>query len=276
MNKRTLLCLGVFLMLCLVGQMSSAGRARLSDPAGEQRQAESVALLVNVTDAAGRLVTGLESQHFEVFENETRQPITSFSNEDTPVSIGVALAVAGDQPEKLDRVRATLKQLAGVSNPDNEIFTADNTTFHEAVTIAARNVSRGRHPKRALLIIADGQEQTTVAASEAVRALLKQTGVPVYAGGFSESANGESFPAEQRALLTELAQTTGGKAFFPTSASELRDELTRIALELRHQYRIGYTPVNAAPGGQGQRVKVRLTPPRGLPALSVRVSRVGS
>ena len=59
MNKRTLLCLGVFLMLCLVGQRPSARRASLSDPAGEQRQAESVALLVSVTDAAGRLVTAI-------------------------------------------------------------------------------------------------------------------------------------------------------------------------------------------------------------------------
>lgn len=190
--------------------------------------------------------------------------------------MGVALAVAGGQPEKLDRVRATLKQLVGVSNPDNDFFTADNATFHEAVTLAARNVGQGRHPKRALLIIADGQEQTTAAVSEAVRALLKQTGVPVYAAGFSETANGGSFPAEQRTLLTELAQTTGGKAFFPTSASELGDQLTRIALELRHQYRIGYTPVSAAPGGQRQSVRVKLSPPRGLPALSVRVSRVGA
>lgn len=269
MNQRTLLCLGVFLVLCVVGPPPWAGRASFPAPATEQRQAESVALFVTVTDALGRLVTGLESRHFEIFENETRQAITFFSNEDTPLSVGIALSLASAEPERLARARARLDQFGAAGNSDNEIFTTGNAAFDEAVTSAARHVGQGRHPQRALVIIADGQERTTAAGAEAVRALLKQTNVPVYVAGFSETA---SFPAEQRAWLTELAQMTGGKAFFPTSAAELGDALTRVALELRHQYRIGYTPVTVTPGGPEPRVKVKLTPPRGLPVLSARVS----
>ena len=64
------------------------------------------------------------------------------------------------------------------------------------------------------------------------------------------------------AILEEIAQTTGGKAFFPKSGAELEELTTRIALELRHQYSIGYNPTNVNRDGHWRKVKVNVKPPR--------------
>ena len=47
-------------------------------------------VLINatVTDPSNRFVTGLEKEHFQVFEDKVEQKITEFSNEDVPTSIG--------------------------------------------------------------------------------------------------------------------------------------------------------------------------------------------
>ena len=67
---------------------------------------------------------------------------------------------------------------------------------------------------------------------------------------------------------------SGGRAFFPESAGELEDTLGRIALELRHQYTIGFYPSDLAAAGQWRHLKVKVNPPPGLAALIVR-SREG-
>lgn len=73
-----------------------------------------------------------------------------------------------------------------------------------------------------------------------------------------------------QSLLEEIAQSTGGKAFFPRSAAELEDITTRIALVLRHQYSLGYVPTNEQRNGKWRKIRVRVKPPRGLPSLNVR------
>jgi hypothetical protein len=61
-----------------------------------------------------------------------------------------------------------------------------------------------------------------------------------------------------QAILEEIAQVTGGKAFFPRSAAELEDATTRIALELRHQYSVGYPQPMSAVMGSGTRLRFKL------------------
>jgi Ca-activated chloride channel family protein len=81
--------------------------------------------------------------------------------------------------------------------------------------------------------------------------------------------SGGTLDLQGQSILEEIAQTTGGKAFFPRSGAELEDATTRIALELRHQYSIGYTPTNVKRDGQWHKIKVQVKPPRGLPHLKV-------
>ena len=109
--------------------------------------------------------------------------------------------------------------------------------------------------------------------------LLREANVQVYCIGITDplslySLVGEPFDTIGRWILSDIAKLTAGKAFFPRNPSELENIVTHIALELRRQYSIGYTPTNQERNGKWRKVKVRLQPPSGLPKLSVR-SREG-
>ncbi len=84
-----------------------------------------------------------------------------------------------------------------------------------------------------------------------------------------ESGNG-SLAMEGSGILDEISGVSGGKAFFPRSDAEMDDIFEQIALELRHQYSIGYRPPNFDNDGKWHRIKVKAAPARGLPRLFVR------
>jgi Ca-activated chloride channel family protein len=100
---------------------------------------------------------------------------------------------------------------------------------------------------------------------------MKESDVVTYAVGIVDgSDHGSALGMQGQAFLDELTSVTGGKSFYPASDIEMDEIFERIALELRHQYSIGYTPTNFQPDGKWRKVKVKVKPPRGLPRLSVR------
>jgi Ca-activated chloride channel homolog len=259
-----------------------------------------VSLTITVTDPYNRLVTGLEKKHFEVFEDKVKQDIEAFKDDDVPVSVGIAFDVSGSMKGKLDRARDALKAFVDTSHDDDDFFlvgfnqranlisefsdgttlvnkltlvdTKGQTALYDAVYLGIEKVKQGRHQKRAILLISDGQDNSSRYTYGELRKLLKEAGVQIYCIGIVEMGGGAggSLDLQGQGILEEVAQTTGGKAFFPRSAAELEDATTRIALELRHQYSISYTPTNVKRDGQWHKIKVKVNPPRGLPPLSVR------
>jgi len=104
-----------------------------------------------------------------------------------------------------------------------------------------------------------------------LRRLLKESDVTVYSIGILDGSDaGSSMGMEGQGILDELSSVSGGKAFFPNTEAEMDEIFERIALELRHQYSIGYRPTNFANDGKWHKIKVKVTPPRGLPRLFVR------
>jgi Ca-activated chloride channel family protein len=99
--------------------------------------------------------------------------------------------------------------------------------------------------------------------------MLKESDVAIYSIGIEESGSG-SLALEGSGILDEISGVSGGKAFFPRSDAEMDDIFEQIALELRHQYSIGYKPRGFKPNGQWHHIKVKVIPPRGLPRLFVR------
>jgi Ca-activated chloride channel family protein len=73
-----------------------------------------------------------------------------------------------------------------------------------------------------------------------------------------------------QSILDEITRLTGGRAFFVNSASELEEETTRVALELRHQYNLGYTPTNQRRDGKWRKIRVRVNRSAWMPELIVR------
>jgi Ca-activated chloride channel family protein len=104
---------------------------------------------------------------------------------------------------------------------------------------------------------------------------MKESDVVTYAVGIIDAGDAASpIGMQGQAFLDELTSVTGGKSFYPTSDIEMDEIFERIAIELRHQYSIGYTPKDFQPDGKWRKVKVKVKPRRGLPRLTVR-SREG-
>lgn len=264
-----------------------------------------VTLTLTVTDLYGRYVSGLTKNAFTVFDNNKEQEVTYFSDSDAPVSVGVLFDVSGSMTgEKIGKARTALSRFINSSHPNDEYFliafnsraqllldrTRDgeavlqkltlvtprqNTALYDAVYLGIERVTRGAHQKKALLIISDGQDNNSRYNFNEVRRLMKESDVVTYAVGILDRGDaGSQLGMQGQAFLDELASVTGGKSFYPQSAIEMDEIFERIALELRHQYSIGYTPTDFQPDGKWRKVRVKVKPPRGLPRLTVR-SREG-
>jgi Ca-activated chloride channel family protein len=260
-----------------------------------------VTLTLTVTDLYGRYVSGLGKNAFTIYDNNEQQEIEYFSDSDAPVSIGILFDVSGSMSgEKIRKAQKALERFINTSHPSDEYFliafnnraqllmdrTRDgdavlrkltlvqpksNTALYDAVYLGVERVTRGTHQKKAMLIISDGQDNASRYNFGEVRRLMKESDVVTYAVGIMDGGDaGTVLGMQGQAFLDELTSVSGGKSFYPQSDVEMDEIFERIALELRHQYSIGYTPKNFTPDGKWRKVKVKVKPPRGLPRLTVR------
>jgi Ca-activated chloride channel family protein len=260
-----------------------------------------ITFTITVTDLYGRFVSGLSKNAFSIFDNKEQQEISFFSDDDSPVSVGVIFDVSGSMSgDKIRRARDALAHFIQTSHDRDEYFmiafnsraqllmdrtrdgnavldkltfvqTRSNTALYDACYLGVERVQRGTHPKRALLLISDGQDNNSRYTFNELRRVLKESDVVLYAVGILGGSDvGSSLGMEGQSILDELAAVSGGKAFYPRSNAEMDDIFEQIALELRHQYSIGYRPPNFVNDGKWHRIKVKVQPPRGLPRLFVR------
>ena len=260
-----------------------------------------VTLTLTVTDVYGRYVSGLNKNAFSITDNGQPQDITFFSDSDAPVSIGILFDVSDSMSkDKIAKARNALSRFILTSHPSDEYFliafnnraqllldrTRDsdavlqkltllqpknNTALYDAVYLGVERVTRGVHQKRALLIISDGQDNASRYNFGEVRRLMKEADVVTYAVGIIGGSDATSSLGMQgQSFLDEISSVSGGKSFYPQSDVELDEIFERIALELRHQYSVGYTPKDFEPDGKWRKVKTKVKPPRGLPRLTVR------
>lgn len=259
-------------------------------------------VLVNatVTDPYNRLVTGLEKENFQVFEDGVRQEIATFSSEDVPVSIGVIFDMSGSMSDKVNKARQSAVQFFRTANPQDEFFLVSfneraeltsrftssvedlqsrmmytsargRTALLDAVYLGLSQMKGARNSKKALVIISDGGDNHSRYSVTDVRSFVKEADVQIYAMGIFESVGYRGTPEESEgpSLLTELCDLTGGRLFPVSSMDELPDVATKIGMELRNQYIIGYKPSIKTTDGRWKKIKVKVHPPRGLPPLNV-------
>jgi len=259
-----------------------------------------VVVNVSVTDKQYRQISGLNKEHFEIFEDKVRQQIEFFSDDDKPASVGIIFDLSGSMNNKMSRAREAIKAFIDTCHDQDDFFLVGfnerasllaeisdgrsvldrlslaephgQTALYDAAYLGVEKVKEGRHDKRAVLIVSDGQDNASRYNYGELRKLLKEADVQVYCIGILEegAGAGSALDRQGQLILEELSHTTGGMAFFPTSNSELEDAVTRIALTLRHQYSIGYVPFNEQRDGKWRKIKVRVNAPKGLPSLIVR------
>jgi Ca-activated chloride channel family protein len=256
---------------------------------------------VTVTDPLNRLVTGLEKEHFRVFEDGTEQEIVTLSSEDVPVSIGLVFDMSGSMSDKVDKARQAAVQFMRTANPLDQFFLVSfndraeltsgfTSSVEELQTRMMFTASRGRtalldavylglsqmrgahNAKRALLIISDGGDNHSRYSENDVKNFLKEADCQLYAIGIYDPIGIRSRTSEELngpSLLSEMTEMTGGRVFPVSNIGELPDIAAKIGMELRNQYVLGYKPSNAQRNGVWRKIKVKLKPPKGLPPLNV-------
>ncbi len=255
---------------------------------------------VTVTDPMGRLVTGLEKEHFKVSEDKDEQKIAHFGAEDAPLSVGIIFDASGSMGQKLAKSRQAVAEFSKSANPKDEFFLIQfndqpelvvgfttrvediqnrltftqakgRTALLDAIYMGLNNMKHARNPKRALLIISDGGDNSSRYTEREIKKLVKEADVQIYAIGIYEPASSRGRTSEELSgpsLLTEVAEQTGGRQFPVENLNELPDVAAKIGVELRNQYVLGYVPTNQQKDGKWRRILVRLVQlPRTMPQL---------
>jgi Ca-activated chloride channel family protein len=260
---------------------------------------------VTVTDPYNRLVTGLEKDNFRVFEDGNEQEVAYFSSEDVPTSIGVIFDMSGSMSDKASKSREAAVEFFKTANPQDEFslitfndraeltsrFTASvedlqtrmmytaahgRTALLDGIYLGLTQMKSAHNAKRALLIISDGGDNHSRYSETDIRNFVKESDVQLYAMGIFDPAGYRRTTEEVQGptLLSELCDMTGGRVFPVDSLDALPDIATKIGMELRNQYVLGYRPSDQTKDGRWRKIKVKMRPPRGLPPLNV-YSRTG-
>lgn len=256
---------------------------------------------VIVADPYNRLVTGLDPDNFRVFEDNVEQEIINFSSEDVPISIGVIFDCSGSMSNKLGKAREAAIEFFKTANPEDEFFLVSfneraeltssftnsvedlqsrlmltsskgRTALLDAIYLGLSQMTGAHNTKRALLIMSDGGDNHSRYQENDVKRLVKEADTQLYAIGiFDPLAYRNRTPEELNgpSLLSEITEMTGGRVFAADNINELPDIATKIGLELRNQYILGYRPSNKAHDGRWRKIKIKLRAPRGLPPLTV-------
>ena len=253
---------------------------------------------MTITDDWNRLVTGLERDNFAVMEGDRTQEIRHFSSEDAPISLGVIFDISGSMSDKIQKAREAVVEFFKTANPQDEFFMitfsdrpellADftksveeiqgrlvytipkgRTALLDAIYMGIAKMKDAKHPRKALLIVSDGGDNRSRYTDSEIKSLVKEADVEVYAIGLFDTS--AATPEERYGpyLLNEIADVTGGRMFRVDDVNELADVATKIGVELRNQYVLGYRPTNAARDGKWRKIKVKLNAPKGLPPLTV-------
>jgi len=253
---------------------------------------------VTVTDPMNRLVTGLERNDFEIFDNNQKEKIASFSSDDAPVSIGIVFDLSGSMNSKLVRARDAILSFIKTANPQDEFFvigfndrpeliedftnsveeiqarlatvrSGHRTALLDAIYFGVAKMKEAKHERKALLVVSDGGDNRSRYTEGEVRSQVRESDVEIYSIGIFDPYAATPEERTGPILLNELCEETGGRLFRVDDIAEMSDIAEKISTELRNQYVIGYTPKNASRDGKWRKVKVKLTPPSGLPPLTV-------
>ncbi|HVW85835.1 MAG TPA: VWA domain-containing protein, partial [Bryobacteraceae bacterium] len=251
-----------------------------------------VELHATVTDKQGRILENLPERAFKVFENDVPQQIKDFRREDAPVSLGLIIDNSASMRNKRAQVAAALLTLVRASNPGDEEFvmnfneqpevvqdftrnigeleatlnkidSSGSTALRDALAMALAHVTRlGKNEKKVLLVVTDGEDNSSAETLARLSRRAQQSGVLIYAIGLlNESNEREAMRAKHD--LDTLTFETGGEVFYPAELSEVDAIARHVAHDLRNQYTITYIPTDQKQDGTYRRIKVAVGIPEG-------------
>jgi Ca-activated chloride channel homolog len=266
---------------------------------------ELVSLNVTVTDAQGRYITDLDQADFSVFEDGAKQELSFFNRTNLPIALSLLIDSSASMEQRMEhaqeaaigfarRIRAQdMAQVVdfdsrveiklGFINKVEELESAIRTTsaggstaLHNAVYISLKELAKvkAKNPdeirRQAIVVLSDGEDTSSLVSFEEVLELAKRSETAIYTIGLQprETSALRGF-REAEFVLRQLAQETGGRAFFAQKIEDLKDVYAKIADELSSQYSMGYASKNAKRDGAFRRLVVQV----GRPNTTARTKR---
>jgi Ca-activated chloride channel family protein len=256
-------------------------------------------LTVSILDRNGRPYPGLKPENFSAWVDKVPRQIISLAIDTRPASIGLLVDASGSigplgkkaSKEYWRNIGDQVLRFLEINNPENEYFAAifdekvaiserwigsdpsvlqkviapgnrTGTAFLDALYYSVQNVMNGRHSRRVIVMISDGEENCSKRTFKDVRELLKRSDVIFYAIAIG---NDEGIPlgAEGTIVLDEFAGLTGGRAYVlpPKSKAEvLKEVFDVIAEELKNQYRLSIEKPVVAGSEKFRKFKVKTGP----------------
>lgn len=274
-------------LLALFLTTSGPVMAQDRSPSFVSTSSELVVLPVTVSNKQGGFVADLPQHRFTVYDNGRRQEVALFSNEDTPVTVGLVIDISGSMKAKLPEVVIAAATFMRRSNPQDEMFTVafndrvvergigrtswvasdakafesdlrslvaqGRTALYDGLSDALDRMTLASRPRKALILISDGGDNASRSTLDQILMSARRSNVTIYTVGLFDLDDPDRNPG----ALKSLAQSTGGVRFLPRSPSELVQACERIARELRSGYTIGYTPPDR--DGAFHRIRVEVT-----------------
>jgi Ca-activated chloride channel homolog len=269
------------------------GQAAKDVPRADVRvDANLVLIPVAVNDELGRPVAGLDKEHFHVTDDKQPQTISTFSMDDSPVALGLVFDTSSSMKPYLAAARRAASLFVAMANPGDEFLLVEfdsrpritvpltddlahiryeltftqskgSTALIDAVYMAMHEIKKSTRQRKALIVVSDGGDNNSRYTTGELKTVLQESSVLIYSVGII-SYDEPYGPG----LMRRIAEETGGRLFLANSG--LPDIASKISIDLRNRYVLGYTPTNTNRDGRYHKVEVQLTPPKALRDLNLK------
>src|SRR3984893_14094709 len=259
-----------------------------------------VVLHTTVLEDRGRFADGLKQENFRVLEDKVEQKLAVFKREDIPVSMGLVIDNSGSMRDKRPRVNQAAITLVEASNKQDEAFVVNfnddfyldldkdftnsvpelkealeridsrgSTALYDAIIGSLDHVRKGSKDKKVLLVVTDGEDNTSHSSLEKTIREIQKTDTVIYTIGLLSEESKKNAKRAKRAL-EQIAQASGGISYFPENVEDVHTICEQVAHDIRNQYTLAYYPTNSRRDGTFRSVQVEVIPPRGRGKLVAR------
>jgi Ca-activated chloride channel homolog len=263
-------------------------------------QVNLVVLHTTVLDDRGRFADGLKQENFRILEDKVEQKLSVFKREDVPVSMGLVIDNSGSMRDKRPRVNEAAITLVESSNPQDEAFVVNfnddfyldldkdftssipelkealeridsrgSTALYDAMIGSLDHLKKASKDKRVLLIITDGEDNTSRNSLEKAIREVQKTDTVIYTIGLLSQESKKSAKRAKKAL-EDIAKASGGLSYFPENVADVHNICLQVAHDIRNQYTLAYYPSNSRRDGTFRAVQVEVIPPHGRGKLIAR------
>lgn len=275
-----------------------------------QQNTDSFVFYVSVTDENAKPFPGLKPENFSVTVDKTPRNITALRTESIPASIGILVDASGSMDRSSDKATAEFQQkisdglsrFVAVSHPENDYFASAfdaavtfsqdwfragermelinsgsgrQTALYDAMYYGVQHLAKGRHSRRVLVVVTDGQDSASKRMFKEVRDLIKNSDVTVYAVCIVGADSGSALGMEAQGVLDELTAPSGGRMLLLKRDAKpeiVKGTFDLIARDIHEQYQLTIEREPGMTPKKWRKLKVKLNKgdAKGWPNLKVK------